>query len=64
MSVNCTHTYAKLAVSEAAFLEILAKLRDAGYTDQFHLDDGAITIDMHGLALVQEGAGSSEQKPG
>lgn len=61
MSVNCTHTYAKLAVSEAAFLEILAKLRDAGYSDQFHEEDGAITIDMHGLALVREDEGSSKR---
>lgn len=42
-----TYTYVELEVSKAAYDEIAAKLRAAGY-DCF---DGII-IDMHGLALV------------
>jgi hypothetical protein len=44
-----THTYALLEVSKAAFDEIAAKLRAAGYDHAFR-DAGE--IDMHGLALV------------
>ena len=40
-----SHTYAKLAVSRAAFEEIREKLEDAGY---FFEDE----LDMHGIALV------------
>jgi len=45
-----SHTYALLEVSPAAYAEIAAKLREAGYDHAFG-DDGA--IDMHGIALVK-----------
>lgn len=52
--LNFTHTYAMLEISHEAFGEILKKLRDAGYQDQIHTEDGQLAIDMHGLALVPE----------
>lgn len=42
-----SHTYAVLKISPAAYIEILEKLKAAGYE---HAIDGGI-IDMHGLAL-------------
>lgn len=55
--MTCTHTYAILKVSHAAYEEIKAKLESAGYQDQFHDDrDGdGIVIDMHGIALADQG---------
>ena len=52
-----TYTYAILKVSHAAYEEIKAKLEAAGYQDQFHDDrDGdGIVIDMHGIALADQG---------
>jgi len=41
-----SHTYAKLAVSRAAFNEIRERLEEAGYF--FDEDE----LDMHGIALV------------
>lgn len=52
-----THTYAKLALTEAAYDEIKQKLEKAGYADQFiYNPDGPACpiIDMHGIAVVQE----------
>ena len=46
-----TYTYAVLEVSKAAYDEIAAKLRDAGYDHAF-TDEGE--IDMHGIALAAE----------
>lgn len=46
-----THTYAILEVSRACFGEIKRKLRQAGYDDQFHDQDGRLVLDMHGIAL-------------
>ena len=46
-----TYTYAVLEVSQAAFDEIRALLKDAGYHGAFQKDDGAEVIDMHGIAL-------------
>ena len=49
--MKSTHTYAILHISAAAFEEIKSKLEAAGYQDQFIQEDGAIVIDMHGIAL-------------
>lgn len=46
---SCTRTLAHLEVSAAAFDEIAAKLREAGYNHAFV--DGA--IDMEGIGLVR-----------
>lgn len=43
-----THTFATLEISAAAYDEIAAKLRAAGYV----LVNGV--IDMHGIVLIQE----------
>lgn len=51
MSIRSTYTYAILEVSAAAYDEIRGKLNKAGYSDQFHKDEGAEVIDMHGIAL-------------
>jgi hypothetical protein len=55
--IRSTYTYAILEVSHAAYSEIKAKLEQAGYSDQFHDDrDGdGVVIDMHGIALKDEG---------
>ncbi len=45
-----SHTYVLCEVSRAAYDEIAAKLRAAGYDHAF---DGEC-IDMHGIALVPE----------
>jgi hypothetical protein len=50
--IGSTYTYALLEISQAAYDEIKAKLESAGYSDQFHEDDGQIAIDMHGIAVV------------
>ncbi len=47
-----TYTYVLLGVSQAAFDEIAAKLRDAGYHHVF-TDEGKV-MDMHGIALLKE----------
>jgi hypothetical protein len=46
-----THTYAILKVSPACFAEIHAKLKEAGYEDQFEEDEFGVLIDMHGIAI-------------
>lgn len=56
MTLHSTYTYVLLEVSGAAYDEIAAKLRAAGYDHAFG-DDGE--INMHGLALVR-----AEQPPG
>ena len=55
--IRSTHTYAILEVSRAAYIEIKEKLEKAGYSDQFHDDrDGdGVVIDMHGIALKDQG---------
>lgn len=56
MNMRSTYTYTTLAVSHAAYSEIKAKLQAAGYSDQFHEDrEDGVLIDMHGLALKDEG---------
>ena len=53
--MRTTHTYVELDISPAAFEEIRAKLDAAGYGHVFHVErSGRLTIDMHGLGLVQE----------
>lgn len=52
-----THTFAKLALSEAAYEEIKTKLEKAGYSDQFHENEecpASPVINMHGIAVVPE----------
>jgi hypothetical protein len=49
-----TYTYAILEISAAAYNEIRKKLEAAGYSDQFHEDDGREVIDMHGIAIAEE----------
>lgn len=53
-----THTYAILEISSAAFSEINMLLTAAGYTHAFHLDEGRMVIDMHGIALADRDAGA------
>lgn len=43
-----THTYAMLEVSRAAYDEIAAKLREAGYDHAFRPEGCRMAIDMHG----------------
>lgn len=50
--MRSTYTYATLEVSNAAFKEIIEKLRTAGYADQFVERGNNVDIDMHGIALV------------
>jgi hypothetical protein len=49
-----THTYAILEISKAAYDEIRAKLKAAGYGHVFDQDEGKEVIDMHGIALKEE----------
>ena len=49
------HTYAILEVAPEAYAEIRAKLEAAGYSDQFHHEDDAECIDMHGIAVRASG---------
>lgn len=51
MTIRSTHTYAELEVSPAAYEEIAAKLRAAGYDHAF-MENGA--IDMHRIGLLCE----------
>jgi hypothetical protein len=55
--LSCTHTYAILDVSKAAYDEIKQKLEAAGYQHALHDDrDGdGVVIDMHGIALKSSG---------
>jgi len=53
--IRSTHTYATLDVSHATYIEIKEKLEKAGYSDQFHDDRDGVVIDMHGIALKDEG---------
>ena len=52
-----SHTFVKLAISQAAYDEIEEKLRAAGY-DHVFMEDKA--IDMHGIAVVPESAEGSD----
>ena len=51
MELRQTHTYAILEVSSPAYDEIRQKLKDAGYRQAFHFNEGRELIDMHGLAV-------------
>lgn len=48
-----THTYVVLEISDAAYREISAKLKDAGYGHAFNKNG---EIDMHGIAVQSERA--------
>lgn len=61
MALRQTHTYALLPISQAAWDEIAAKLRDAGYRHAFKVGD---VIDMHGIAVLPDGAPQSEEDRG
>lgn len=58
--MRVTHTYAVLKISSAAYKEIRDKLEAAGYAEQFHSrqvsGEDSEVIDMHGIALQDEGA--------
>lgn len=60
MRLTSTHTFATLEVSNAAYDEIAAKLKEAGY-DHVFMEDGA--IDMHGIGLVKVEAGDGIEPP-
>lgn len=55
MPLRQTHTYVILPLSPAAYREIRAKLREAGYDHAFQ-DMGTPdeVIDMHGIAVQRE----------
>ena len=46
-----TYTYAVLNVSPECYREVQEKLSQAGYQHAFHESEGAVVIDMHGIAL-------------
>lgn len=50
-----THTYAILGISSAAYQEIKEKLEAAGHDHVFHDDGNKVVIDMHGIALKDDG---------
>lgn len=55
INVRSTHTYVTLAVSNAAFKEIIEKLRAASYSHAFIENrDNGVDVDMHGIALVTD----------
>jgi hypothetical protein len=55
MPLRTTHTYAILAISQAAFNEIHAKLSSAEYTHLLSRDgNGRLVIQMEGVALAAE----------
>lgn len=59
-----TYTYAVLDVSEAAYNEIAAKLRAAGYSHVFDKRRGEKDlIDMHGIALAIEDTPTPTPEP-
>lgn len=50
-----THTFVVLDVSKAAYDEIAAKLKAAGYGHVFHLEYGhGVVMDMQGIAIANE----------
>jgi hypothetical protein len=59
-----THTFVELEMSAAAYDEIAAKLREAGYDHAFMKDiagaTGKETIDLHGIGVTK---GAAEQCP-
>lgn len=53
-----THTFAELELSPAAYDEIAAKLKEAGYDHAFireirHGVEVSATIDMHGIGVTR-----------
>lgn len=59
------YTYVDLPVSRRSYDEIVCRLQEAGYVN---VQNHGKAIDMHGLALVPEGAdepdsGNSQQAP-
>lgn len=49
--LRTTHTYVVMEVSPSAYEEIRKQLKDAGYAQAFHFQDGVEQIDLSGLAL-------------
>lgn len=49
-----TYTFAVLELSPAAYEEIHSKLKAAGYSHQFHVEQERTVIDMHGIAVAPE----------
>jgi hypothetical protein len=56
VTLRQTYTFAKLELSEAAYLEIFHKLVAAGYQHAFHPNEDSQhpLIDMHGIAVCPE----------
>lgn len=50
--MRSTHTFAELEISDAAYREIEALLKTAGYDHVFVRGSEAPTMDMHGIGLV------------
>jgi hypothetical protein len=58
MNLRQTHTFAELELSAAAYDEIAAKLREAGYDHAFELGPSGVPyaggpIDMHGIGVTR-----------
>lgn len=54
MTLRSTHTFAELELSPAAYDEIAAKLREAGYDHAFcDRSEGPPAIDMHGIGVTR-----------
>ena len=58
--LTVTRTYVHLPLSQPAYDEIAAELREAGYDHAFRSDG---SIDMHGIAVVPEGPTENGQPP-
>lgn len=59
--MRLTHTFATLEVSQAAYVEIAAKLRAAGYDHAF-VGDTERHIDMNGIGLAIESVSQSQEE--
>lgn len=55
-----THTYAILPVSSSTYQEIKKKLLDADYKHVFGDDGDGECMDMHGIALQDDGTSTSD----
>jgi hypothetical protein len=55
-----THTYVLMELSQAAYEEIAAKMREAGYDHVFGADG---EIDMHGIAVTPSDSGDAGKQP-
>ena len=49
-----THTYVEMPVSSQTFQEIKRKLEEAGYQHAIDCSGETATLDMHGIALIED----------